>query len=63
MKKLFRTRNSSIAGVCSGISKYFNIDETVIRILFIVGIFTPVPTIFIYLLMWIIIPKEPIQYE
>jgi phage shock protein C len=60
MKRLIRKRNSSVAGVCSGISEYLNIDETVIRILFLIGIFTPIPIIFIYLILWIVVPKETI---
>jgi phage shock protein PspC (stress-responsive transcriptional regulator) len=55
MKKLFRAKQSKIAGICKGLSRYFNIDESVIRTVFVVLIFLPFP---IYLLMWLIIPKE-----
>jgi phage shock protein PspC (stress-responsive transcriptional regulator) len=48
MKKLYRHRNSEIAGVCSGLGEYFNIDESIFRLLFIVGIFTPFPSILTY---------------
>jgi len=58
MKRLLRENPGEIGGVCGGIGKYFNIDETIIRVLFLVGIFTPFPTIFTYLLLWIFIPKE-----
>lgn len=58
MKRLLRENPGEIGGVCGGIAKYFNIDETVIRVLFLIGIFTPFPTIFTYLLLWIFIPKE-----
>ena len=58
MKKLFRAKYSTFGGVCKGLSNYFNIDESIIRIIFIVLIFTPFPIIMTYLLMWIIIPKE-----
>jgi phage shock protein C len=59
MKKLYRHRNSEIAGVCSGLGEYFNIDESIFRLLFIVGIFTPFPSILTYFLFWAIVPKEP----
>jgi phage shock protein PspC (stress-responsive transcriptional regulator) len=60
MKKLLlRKRESRIGGVCGGLGDYFGIDETIFRILFLVGIFTPLPSIFTYLLLWIIIPMEP----
>jgi phage shock protein PspC (stress-responsive transcriptional regulator) len=58
MKKLFRAKYSTFGGVCQGLSNYFNIDESIIRIIFIVLIFTPFPIIMTYLLMWITIPKE-----
>ena len=58
MKKLFRAKYSTLGGVCQGLSNYFNIDESIIRIIFIVLIFTPFPIIMTYLLMWITIPKE-----
>ena len=32
MKKLYRPTNGKISGVCKGISKYFNIDESIISI-------------------------------
>jgi phage shock protein PspC (stress-responsive transcriptional regulator) len=59
MKKLYRHRNSEIAGVCSGLGKYFDIDESIFRLLFLVGIFSPLPAILTYLLFWVVIPKEP----
>jgi len=57
-KQLLRKRESRLGGVCGGLGEYFNIDKTVFRALFLVGIFTPLPAIFTYLLLWIIIPKE-----
>jgi phage shock protein C len=58
MKKLYRDNPSDIAGVCGGLGSYFGIDDSIIRILFVVLIFTPFPIILSYLLMWIIIPKS-----
>lgn len=58
MKKLFRDNNGILGGVCQGLSNYFNIDETFIRIIFIVLVFTPFPIVSTYLLMWMLIPKE-----
>lgn len=42
-------------------SKYFNIDESIIRIIFVALVFTPFPIIITYLFMWMIIPLE--KYE
>jgi len=60
MKKLVRKKNSNIAGVCAGISEYLNIDVILIRILFLILVFTSFPIIITYILMWILIPKETI---
>ena len=61
MKKLYRNTDGTISGVCKGISKYFNIDESIIRIIFVALVFTPFPIIITYLFMWMIIPLE--KYE
>ena len=36
-RKLYRSRsNRQVAGVCGGLAQYFNLDATLIRILFVV---------------------------
>lgn len=60
MKKLYRSSSGIIGGVCEGLGNYFNIDGTLIKILFIILLFTPFPIILTYLLLWISIPKESI---
>jgi phage shock protein C len=57
-KQLLRKKESRLGGVCGGLGEYFNIDETIFRVLFLVSIFSPLPSIFTYLLLWIVIPKE-----
>jgi phage shock protein PspC (stress-responsive transcriptional regulator) len=58
MKKLLRREHGEIAGVCGGIADYLNIDETIVRVLFLIGIFLPLPTILTYFILWICIPKD-----
>jgi phage shock protein PspC (stress-responsive transcriptional regulator) len=58
MEKLYRTNSSTIGGVCDGLGAYFNIDGTLIKILFIILVFTPFPIITIYLLLWMLIPNK-----
>ncbi len=55
MKRLYRsTSNRIIAGVCSGLGEYFDIDPVIVRILFIVsGV-----GFFAYILLWIFVPDE-----
>jgi phage shock protein PspC (stress-responsive transcriptional regulator) len=47
-----------IAGVCSGIARRFNLDPTIVRILFVASLFLPGPQILIYLVAWLLMPDE-----
>lgn len=60
MKELKRSRtNRMLAGVCGGIGDYFDIDPTLIRLLWVViTVFTMGAGILAYLLAWLIIPEE-----
>jgi phage shock protein C len=55
--------NKIVAGVCSGLGKYFEIDPLIWRLIFILGaLFSAgIPFILIYIVMWIVMPKEEIN--
>lgn len=57
-KKLYRSRSRMLAGVCGGLAEYWNLDPTLIRVVFAVLCFMPVPTVLPYLVMWLIIPER-----
>lgn len=52
-----------IAGVCGGIAEYFQLDPTVVRILYvIVSVFSVAfPGIIAYIILWAIIPQSRIH--
>ena len=59
-KRLVRSNNRLIAGVCAGIADYFVLDPSLVRILYVllslVGfVFTGV---LLYIIAWIIIPVK-----
>ena len=55
-RKLQRsTSNKMIAGVCAGIGKYFNLDPTIIRVLYVLMVFFAGFGILLYLILWIVI--------
>lgn len=57
-RKLFRDPDDKkIAGVCGGIAAYFNVDSTLIRIIFILLLFGYGSAIIIYLILWLVVPK------
>ena len=60
-KRLTRSRNDRmLAGVCGGIADYLIVDPTVVRLVFALATFFTVvfPGVLIYLVMWIIVPKD-----
>lgn len=67
MKQIYRIESEKkIAGICAGLSRMFNIDVTIVRLLVIFAtILTAVwPGIITYLAGWYLIPvKEPEELE
>ncbi len=62
MQKLYRSRtNRVLAGICGGLGNYFNIDATIIRLVFVLLlIFTGIlPLLIAYFIAVCIIPLEP----
>ena len=58
-KRLYRSRNSRmLCGVCGGIGEYFNIDPTLIRLLFVLFGCTG-GGIRAYIIAAVIIPDKP----
>jgi len=61
-KKLYRSKKDCvIAGVCGGIAEYFEIDSTLVRLLFILIVFLGGAGVVAYIIAWIIIPPNPEQ--
>lgn len=61
-KRLYRsTKDSKIAGVCGGIADFFNIDPVLIRISFIFLTFFGLLGIFLYIVLAIVIPIQPVD--
>ena len=59
-KKLRRSKNQMIAGVCAGIAEYFNVDPTIIRVayVFLSVISVGFPGIILYIILMLIMPVE-----
>ena len=59
-KTLTRSKSDRmIAGVCAGLADYLNVDPTVVRLLFVLGLFLAGPGIAIaYLIMAIVTPEQ-----
>jgi phage shock protein C len=58
-RRLERSRTErKIAGICGGFGNYFNLDPTLVRLLWIVSIFAFGTGFLLYLVLWIIMPLE-----
>lgn len=58
-KSLYRSANNKIiAGVCGGLGQYFDIDPTIIRIVFVLMTVFGGSGLLIYLILWLVIPSE-----
>lgn len=59
VKRLTRSvRDRKIAGVCGGLGKYFNVDSTLIRIIFLTLLLVCGGGLLIYLIVWLCAPEE-----
>ena len=60
--RLFRNMNQRvIGGVAAGLADYFNVDVVLMRVLFVLAIFIPIPThmVLLYIILWVVMPKQP----
>ena len=58
-KLVRKDSDSKITGVCAAVGRYFGVDPTVIRILFVLtSIFGVGSPILVYIILSIIIPNE-----
>jgi phage shock protein C len=58
-KKLYRSRTDrKLWGVCGGLAKYFDVDPTLVRVLFVASIILGSLGFWVYIIMTIIVPVE-----
>lgn len=57
-KRLCKSPNKSLAGVCAGIAEYFDIDPTVVRVAYVcLSLFSAAfPGLLLYIILALIMP-------
>ena len=61
-KKLYRSeKNKVIARVCAGLADYFDMDVTLVRIIFVLIVLAGGSGVLIYIILWIIFPVDPVE--
>jgi len=59
-KRLMRSsRDKKIGGVCAGLADYFDLDPTIVRIVWLLAIFFAGTGLLVYLILWIALPLAP----
>ncbi|MBN2505018.1 MAG: PspC domain-containing protein [Bacilli bacterium] len=63
-RKLYRdVENGKIGGVCAGLSDYFDLDVTLIRIIWVLLIVFAGTGFFVYIIMWIVVDPKSVVVE
>ena len=59
MKQLYRSSNRIMAGVCGGIAEYFDVDPTLIRVVYLIlSLFSAgFPGLLLYIILMILMPN------
>ncbi len=59
-RRLYRSRTEKmIAGVCGGVAEYFNMDPTVIRLIWVLITLLGGAGVLLYIILWIVMPLAP----
>ncbi|VVB67137.1 PspC domain protein [Candidatus Norongarragalina meridionalis] len=61
-KRLYRSKKDRIlGGVCGGIAEYFEVDPTLVRLLWVLFVLAGGAGVIAYIIAWIIMPPNPKQ--
>jgi phage shock protein PspC (stress-responsive transcriptional regulator) len=53
------SRDKKIGGVCAGLADYFDLDPTLVRVLWLLAVFCAGTGFLVYLILWIVLPLAP----
>jgi phage shock protein C len=60
-KRLMRSStDKKLGGVCAGLAEYFDMDPTLVRVLWLIATLVPGPNIIVYIILWIVLPLAPL---
>ncbi len=63
MKKLYKSNNKQVCGVCAGLAEYLDMDVTVVRLVFLLLILVCGVSIWTYIIAAIVMPEAPADYN
>jgi phage shock protein C len=57
-KRLYRSKDRVIAGVCGGLAEYFGLDPSLVRVGYALAVLFGGVGVLIYFIMWIVVPEK-----
>ncbi len=58
-RRLYRSRTDrQIAGVCGGLAAFFNVEPTLVRVIFVLITFMGGPGLLLYIILALVVPEE-----
>lgn len=58
---MYRSRDGVVAGVCGGLAEYFGLKPSMLRLVTLILILAGGLSLWVYIIMWLIMPKAPRQ--
>lgn len=59
-KRLTRSNNKMIGGVCAGLAEYLDLDPTIVRIVWVLMVFFAGFGGLLYVILWLVMSKQQI---
>ncbi len=60
-KRLTRSYDRKLGGVCGGLAEYFNVDVTIVRLAFVLLTIFKGTGLLLYIALWLILPEAPAE--
>ena len=60
-KRLTKSNDKKLFGVCGGLGNYFDVDPTIVRVGFLVAVLMFGTGVLLYLILAVVIPDETIS--
>lgn len=59
-KRLTRSDNKMIGGVCAGLADYLDLDPTIVRVAWVLMVMFAGFGVLLYAILWLVMPKKAI---
>ena len=60
-KRLTRSKDKMIGGVCAGLGEYLGLDPTIVRVVWVLMVLFAGFGILLYIILWLVMPKPTVD--